>query len=88
MVAVEQRLKRLEGGGPTPPCDYCGGGGDDDDNWDEPYVIFFEDEEPEDLEENCPQCGRALVYTIYFDDDVRAPWNQARLPWSARGRPR
>jgi hypothetical protein len=76
LVSVHKRLQRLEGGGRGPGggCG-CGGGDDDHGNWDEPYHIFFEDEEPEGLEEFCPECGRELVQNIYFDDDPRAPWN-------------
>jgi hypothetical protein len=82
VTTIERRVKRLEkpaGGGGGDGCGYCGGGGDDDDgNWDEPYHIFFADEEPEGLEEFCPECGRELVQNIYFDDDPRAPWNARR----------
>jgi len=76
LVSVHKRLQRLEGGGRGPGggCG-CGGGDDDHGNGDEPYHIFFEDEEPEGLEKFCPECGRELVQNIYFDDDPRAPWN-------------
>ena len=79
MVAVEQRLKRLEGGGRGPGggvCGYCGGRepGDNDGNWDKPYIVTFDDETPDDFPETCPECGASLV--IYFDDDPRAPWNR------------
>ena len=72
MVAVEQRLKQLEGGcSGGGGCGYCG---DDDVNWDEPYIITFDDETPDDFPETCPECGASLV--IYFDDAPRAPWNR------------
>jgi len=71
-ITTQRRLKKLEAGGPTPPCDYCGGGDGDPD---EPYEIVFDDELPDDFEETCPQCGRELATPIYFDDDPRAPWN-------------
>jgi len=76
LVSVHKRLQRLEGGGRGPGggCDYCGS--DDDGNWDEPYIITFDDETPPDFPETCPECGRELITTIYFDDDPQAPWNQ------------
>ena len=71
MVAIttQRRLKKLEAGGPTPPCDHCGGPGDDDDG--STYELVFVEEPPE---ESCPQCGRETS-PIYFDDDPQAPWN-------------
>jgi hypothetical protein len=74
VTAIERRVKRLEkpAGGGGGGCGYCGG---DDGGRDEPYTIYFEDELPEDLEENCPECGRELIQHIYFEDDPRAPWN-------------
>jgi hypothetical protein len=62
-----------DSGGGEPPCDRCGWGGEDDNN--RTYEVIFEDELPDDLEENCPRCGRELIQSIYFDDDPRAPWN-------------
>ena len=72
---LERRLEALEesAGGGGGGCGYCGGG--DDDNRDGSYEVYFEEELPEDPEETCPQCGRDLITTIYFDDDPRAPWN-------------
>jgi hypothetical protein len=71
---VQRLLDATGGRGPGGGgCDYCGG--DDEDNRGEPYDIFFEDEVPEDLEENCPKCGRELILSIYFEEDPRAPWN-------------
>jgi hypothetical protein len=76
VTTVERRLRQLEGGGRGPGggCGYCGDG--DDDRRDEPYIITFDDETPPDFPETCPECGRELITTIYFDDDPRAPWNQ------------
>jgi hypothetical protein len=77
LVSAHKRLQRLEGGGRGPGgggCGYCGDG--DDDRRDEPYIITFDDETPPDFPETCPECGRELITTIYFDDDPRAPWNQ------------
>jgi hypothetical protein len=76
--SVAGKVRRLEeatgGGRGGGGCGYCGGG--DEDNPNEPYEIFFEDEEPEDLEEKCPECGREpIVIDIYFPEDPRAPWN-------------
>ena len=70
-------LKTQAGGGGRGPggCDYCDGRGPDDHDPDEPYIIYFDDELPDDLEETCPRCGRELITPIYFDDDPRAPWN-------------
>jgi hypothetical protein len=67
MVAIQKRLKRLEGGGPFDPCDYCGDGGDGDHRTYE--IVFLEDgEDPgPDL---CPECGRRLV--ISFPDEGTA----------------
>jgi hypothetical protein len=75
LVSIHKRLQQLEGGGRGPGggCGYCGG--DDDGNWDEPYIITFDDETPLDFPETCPECGRVLITTIYFDDDPQAPWN-------------
>jgi hypothetical protein len=72
--SLQAKVSRLEesAGGGGNGCGYCGG---DDDNRDDPYEVYFEDELPDDLEENCPECGRELITTIYFDDDPRAPWN-------------
>jgi hypothetical protein len=73
MRSIERRVAALEesAGGGGDGCGYCGGGGDDD--RDGPYEVYFEDEQPEDPEETCPQCGRELITYIYFDDDPRAP---------------
>lgn len=72
---VQRLLDATGGRGPGGGgCDYCGGG-DDDGNWDEPYEVSFDDEEPDDLEENCPKCGRELILNVYWHDDPRAPWN-------------
>ncbi len=61
------RVGRLENGRGRGGngCGYCGGGGPGDETWE----VFFEGEEPEDLEETCPQCGCELVSTIYFPED-------------------
>jgi hypothetical protein len=83
VTARERRVAALEksAGGGGDGCGDCGGGGEDDQ--DGPFKVYFEDERPDDLEENCPQCGRELVTTIYFDDDPNAPWNkrEAARPW-------
>jgi hypothetical protein len=80
MVAIttQRRLGRLEAGGLTPPCGYCGGGGGGDDDGGT-YELYFEGDEPDDLDEDgefCPECGTRLVYEIFFDDDPLAPWNR------------
>jgi hypothetical protein len=72
MRTIERRVSALEeasfagGGGECPEC------GDGE----EPYEVVFDDELPDDLEENCPGCGRGLITTIYFEDDPNAPWNR------------
>ena len=77
VTTIERRVNRLEKSAGGAGCGYCGGGGGDDHgDSDEPYTIYFEGELPEDLEENCPECGRELITTIYFDDDPQAPWNE------------
>ena len=73
MRTIERRVSALEkasfagGGGECPE---CGDGGD------KPYEVVFDDELPDDLEESCPECGREIITTIYFEDDPRAPWNR------------
>ena len=71
VTTLQRRVGRLEesAGG---ECPYCGEGGGDDNR---PYEVIWDDEVPEDLEENCPECGRELIITVYFEDDPRAPWN-------------
>ena len=73
VTTIERRVNRLEKSAGGDGCGYCGG---DDGNWDEPYIITFDDETPPDSPETCPECGRELITTIYFDDDPQAPWNQ------------
>ena len=82
LASIQRRLTALDGRGPGGSgaggrggCGYCGGG--DDDHHDEPYEVYFEDEVPEDLEGECPECGEELITTIYFDDDPRAPWQRS-----------
>jgi hypothetical protein len=77
VTTIERRVAALEesAGGGSNGCGYCDGGGGNDDDRDGPYELYFADELPDDLEENCPECGRELITTIYFDDDPRAPWN-------------
>jgi hypothetical protein len=74
VTTIERRVAALEksAGGGGDGCGYCG---DDGGDGDESYEIIFADDLPDDLEENCPECGRGLMTTIYFDDDPRAPWN-------------
>jgi hypothetical protein len=95
VAAKVLRLEEATGGGgwDGPPCDECGWGGGEEpfeNHHGDTYEIVFDErlyDEPAE-EETCSSCGRVLSMTIFFDDDVRAPWNQARLPSSARGRSR
>ena len=85
MASLERRIKNLETSGGE--CPECGWGGDNDGTFELVFEDDIADEEEEMKEEIfCSECGTQL--TIFFDDDVRAPWNQARRPWGARGRPR
>ena len=76
MRTIERRVSALEeasfagGGGECPEC------GDGGDGGGESYEVIFDDEMPDDLEENCPECGRELIQTIYFEDDPNTPWNR------------
>ena len=71
VTTIERRVAALEKSAGGSECPECGDGGDNN----RPYKVYFEDELPEDLDENCPECGRELITTIYFEDDPRAPWN-------------
>jgi len=71
--SLKRRVSALEeSAGGSGECPECGNGPDDD----KPYEVVFDDEMPDDLEENCPECGRELITTIYFEDDPNAPWNR------------
>ena len=70
---LKRRVERLEAtteGGDR--CLVCGNGPDNDKS----YEVVFDDEMPDDLKETCPECGRELITTIYFEDDPNAPWNR------------
>jgi hypothetical protein len=73
MSTIERRVSALEeasfaGGGGE--CSECGDGDD------KPYEVVFDNQLPDNLEENCQGCGRELITTIYFEDDLGAPWNR------------
>lgn len=88
MTSVRTRVGRLEeatggGGWDGPPCDECGWGGGEEpfeNHPDEPYEIVFDEHPYDELaeDETCSRCGRVLSRTIFFDEDPRAPWNEAR----------
>ena len=74
LTTQTRRVRALEdgsGGGGDDGCPRCGWGGDDDGTWE---LVFEDDSGDEEEEIFCSECGTQLI--IFFDDDIRAPWNQ------------
>lgn len=68
-MGLHRRLERLEpvskSGAPCPACGFDGG-------WSKvtPQVVW---EEEDSGPEHCPECGRALVINVVWEDSPEAP---------------